>query len=83
MTSAEQSFLRPKRVSLCTQSKESIDSAVRFGGGLAGTAGGTAPPSAVLLAQMRSRQAAINAAASSAARNDPEVPFLASHSGIR
>ena len=35
--------------------------------------GGTAPRSAVLLAQMRSRQAAINAAASSAARNDPEV----------
>ena len=64
------------------QSKESIDSAVRFGGGLAGTAGGTAPRSAVLLAQMRSRQAAINAAASSAARNDPEVRSVASHPGI-
>ena len=40
---------------------------------MAGIAGGTAPHSAVLLAQMRSRQAAVNAAASSAARNDPEV----------
>ena len=55
------------------QSNESSSSAVRFGGGLAGTAGSTAPRSAVLLAQMRSRQAAIHAAASSAARNDPEV----------
>ena len=40
---------------------------------MAGIAGGTAPRSTVLLAQMRSRQAAVNAAASSAARNDPEV----------
>ena len=55
------------------QSNDSSSSAVQFGGGLAGTAGGTAPRSAVLLAQMRSRQAAINAAAVSAARNDPEV----------
>ena len=53
--------------------ESSSNSAARFGGGMAGIAGGTAPRSAVLLAQMRSRQAAVNAAASSAARNDPEV----------
>ena len=53
--------------------ESSSSSAARFGGGIAGTAGGTAPRSAVLLAQMRSRQAAINAAASTAARNDLEV----------
>ncbi|BDA48603.1 probable DNA excision repair protein ERCC-6 [Coccomyxa sp. Obi] len=45
----------------------------RFGGGLAGTTGGLAPSSSVLLARLRERQAAVNAAASSAARNDPEV----------
>lgn len=45
----------------------------RFGGGLAGTTGGAAPRSSVLLARLRERQAAVDAAASSAARNDPEV----------
>ncbi|EIE27594.1 hypothetical protein COCSUDRAFT_34894 [Coccomyxa subellipsoidea C-169] len=45
----------------------------RFGGGQAGTTGGLAPSSSVLLARLRERQAAVSAAASSAARNDPEV----------
>jgi hypothetical protein len=48
-------------------------SGARFGGGLAGTTGGVAPRSSVLLAQLRERQAAVSAAASSAARNDPQV----------
>lgn len=48
-------------------------SVAAFGGGLAGTTGGVAPRSSVLLARLRERQAAVNAAASSAARNDPEA----------
>ena len=53
----------------------------RFGGGQAGTTGGLAPSSSVLLARLRERQAAVNAAASSAARNDPEVCFMHPSSG--
>ncbi|CAL5223760.1 g6324 [Coccomyxa viridis] len=73
MAAQNSTAAEPNGSSAPSQSNESSSSAVRFGGGLAGTAGSTAPRSAVLLAQMRSRQAAIHAAASSAARNDPEV----------